>query len=271
MPAIHIERLVQQIHAIFEPGSPGPIFRENFKSLLDVHANLAYRAGANIQRKSLVPKLHLAPIVMQHLQLQFASLAQTKPELALEYADQLWLEDSYEAKYFSAVILGALPMDFNTHSIERFVKWGSKTSDKEIHQVLFKYGTQNIIQTSINLWLETIQNWVDSSSPPQAITAIYALQTLVKDPSFLNLPKVFKIITPLFAMDHRKVTPPLTVLVDDLASTDPIETSHYLTNLLLSSPYSSPKQIVRKCLKTFPLDEQKLLRTALTNMAFDEI
>ncbi|MDX9849015.1 MAG: hypothetical protein RBT01_00775 [Anaerolineaceae bacterium] len=270
MPAIHIERLVQQIHAIFEPESPGPVFRENFKLLLDVHTNLAYRPGVNIQRKSLVPKLHLAPIVMHHLQLQFASLAQTRPELALEYADQLWLEDSFEAKYFSAVILGALPLNFNTDCIERFVRWGSKTSDKEIHQVLFKYGTQNIIQTSINLWLGTIQNWVDSSSPPQATTAIYALQTLVNDPSFLNLPKVFKIITPLFAMDHRKITPLLTALVEDLAGTNPIETSHYLTNLLLSTPYSSPKQIVRKCLKSFPLVEQKQLRTALSNIAVDK-
>ncbi len=270
MPAIHIDRLIQQIQTIFEPESPGPIFRENFRSLLDVHANLAYRAGVEVQRKSLVPKLHLAPIVMHHLQQQLSSLAKTKPELALEYADHLWLEDLYEAKFFSAVILGSLPVAYNSEIIERFVAWGSKTSDKEIHQILFKYGTQNIKQSSSTKWLDTIQSWVDSTGVPQAITAIYALQTLINDPSFINLPKVFRILTPLFSMNNRKITTGLTLLVDDLALVNPIETSHYLSNLLLSSSYSTPKQIARKCLKSFPVDEQKKLRTALSNISDEE-
>jgi hypothetical protein len=270
MPAIHIDRLIQQIQTIFEPESPGPIFRENFRSLLEVHANLAYRPGVEIQRKSLVPKLHLAPIVMQHLQKQFSALAKTKPELALEYADQLWLEDLYEARFFSAVILGSLPITFNHEIIERFVSWGSKTSDREIHQVLFKYGTQNIKLLSASKWLDTIQSWVDSAVVTQAITAIYALQTLIIDPSFINFPKVFRILTPLFSMSNRKITTGLTLLVDDLAMINPIETSLYLSNLLLSSSYSTPKQIIRKCLKSFPLDEQKKLRTALSNLPDNE-
>ena len=270
MPAIHIDRLIQQIHTVFDPESPAPIFRENFRSLLDVHANLAYRAGTEIQRKSSVPKLHLPPIVMQHIQLQFKSLAQSKPELALEYADQLWLEESFEAKYFSTVILGTLPIEYTSNIIERFVDWGSKTSDKEIHQILFKYGSQNIIQSNSSLWFEMIQNWVDSTSLPQAITAIYALQTLVNDPGFINLPKVFKIITPLFSMNNRKITTGLSQLVEDLALNNPNETSHYLSNLLLSSSYSPTQQIIRKCLKFFPIDEQKKLRTALSNMADEE-
>ncbi len=266
MPAIHIDRLVQQTKTIFEPESPGPIFRENLRSLLEVHANLAYRPGVEIQRKSLVPKLHLAPIVMQHLQKQFSALAKTKPELALEYADQLWLEDLYESRFFSAVILGSLPLTYNHKIIDRFVTWGSKTSDKEIHQVLFKYGTQNIKQSSATKWLDIIQNWVDSGGIPQAITAIYALQTLINDPSFINLPKVFRIITPLFSLNNRKITTGLTLLIDDLALINPNETSHYLSNILLSTSYSTPKQIIRKSLKSFPVDEQKILWTALSNL-----
>lgn len=270
MPAIHIDRLVQQIKTIFEPESPGPIFRENFRSLLEVHANLAYRPGVEIQRKSLVPKLQLAPIVMNHLQQQFSSLAKKKPELALEYADHLWLEDLYEARFFSAVILGTLPDTYNLEIMERFVAWGSKTSDKEIHQVLFKYGTQTITHSSSMKWLETIQTWVDSGGVPQAITAIFALQSLVSDPSFVNLPKVFRILTPLFSMNNRKITTGLTLLVNDLALTNPTETSHYLSNLLLSSSYSTPKQIIRKCLKSFPEDEQKKLRIALSNVSDED-
>lgn len=270
MPAIHIGRLTQQIQTIFEPESPGPIFRINFKSLLDVHANLAYRPGTEIQRKSLIQKLHLAPIVMQHLERQFSSLAQSKPELAIEYADQLWLEEFFEAKYFSAVIIGALPVDYTNDIIERLVAWGSETSDREIHHILFRYGSQAIIQSDQNQWLQTIQNWVESTNLPQAITAIYALQTIINDPSFINLPKVFSIMTPLFSMSNRKVTAGLSLLVEDLAQINPIETSHYLTNLLLSSPYSMPKQIVRKYLKDFPTNEQKKLRLALSNLADKE-
>ncbi len=266
MPAIHIDRLIQQIHTIFDPESPAPIFGKNFRALMEVHANLAYRAGTEIQRKSSIPKLHLPPIVLQQIQLQLTSLAQSNPDLALEYADQLWLEDSYEAKYFSAVILGALPVEFTTNIIDRFIDWGSKTPDKEIHEILFKYGSQNIIKSNSSLWFEMIQNWVDSTSVPQAITAIYALQTLVNDPGFINLPKIFKIITPLFSINNRKILTGLTQLVEDLALSNPNETAHYLSNLLLITSDSSPKQIIRKCLKIFPIEEQNRLRTALSNI-----
>ena len=265
MPAIHIDRLVQQLNSIFEPESPGPIFRENFKSLLEVHANLAYRAGQDIQRKSSISKYHLAPIVNHHIQNQFSSLAKNKPELALEYADQLWTKDYYEMKYFAAIILGSLPKELEPEILNRFIDWGSRTTEREIHQVLFQFGTQNIRQSSTNKWLETIQTWVDSSEIANAITAIYALQTLVSDAAFQNLPKVFKIITPLFSIKNRKITATLTSLIEDLAATNPVETAHYLSNLLLSSSYLATRQIVRKNLKFFPPSDQKKLRFALSN------
>jgi hypothetical protein len=265
MPAIHIDRLVQQLNSIFEPESPGPIFRENFKSLLEVHANLAYRAGQDIQRKSSISKYHLAPIVNHHIQNQFSSLAKNKPELALEYADQLWTQNFYEMKYFAAIILGSLSKDMEPEILKRFIDWGSKTTEKEIHQVLFHFGTQNIRQTSTNKWLETIQTWIDSSEILNAITAIYALQTLVSDEAFQNLPKVFMMISPLFSIKNRKITSTLTWLIQDLAEINPIETAHYLSNLLLSSSYTAPRQIVRKSLKFFPPSDQKKLRFALSN------
>ena len=111
---------------------------------------------------------------------------------------------------------------------------------------------------------------MDSGGVPQAITAIYALQTLVSDPSFVNLPKIFIILTPLFSMNNRKIAKGLTLLVNDLALSNPTETSLYLSNLLLSSSYSTPKQIIRKCLKSFPEDEQKILRIALSNVSEEE-
>jgi hypothetical protein len=270
MPAIHIERLFQQLKSIFEPEFPGPIFCENFKSLLEVHANLAYRASKEIQRKSMVPKYHLAPIVSHQIQNQFSSLAKKKPDLALEYADALWNQNYYEMKYFAAIILGSLSNEHETEVLSRFVDWGSQSSENEIHQLLFHYGTQNIRLTSTNNWLETIQTWVDSSNVKESITAIFALQTLVADPAFQNLPKVFTIITPLFSLKNRKISAILPSLIDKLAEVNPVETAYYLSNLLLSSPYSAPKQIVRKCLKSFPLDDQKKLRLALVNVPDNE-
>jgi len=270
MPAIHIDRLVQQIQIVFNPQLPGLMFRENFKSLLEVHANLAYRAGIDVQRKSLTPKLQLTPIVTHHITQQFSNLIKTNPLLALEYADHIWMDEIYETKYFAALVLGLLPSDYFHLVIDRFVSWGSKTSDKEIHQILFKNGSLNIRKSKGNLWLETISNWIDSTESSKTITAIYALQSQVNDPDFINLPKVFKIITPIFSMNNRKITSGLTSLVDDLAKVNPVETSHFLSSLLLGSSHSSAKLITRKCLQTFPMSEQKKLRIVLSNIQDDE-
>lgn len=266
MPAIHLDRLVQQINLVFEPEKPGPIFRDNFISLLEIHANLAYRPGDDIQRKSMTPRLHLAPVVMQQLSQKFTSLAKTKPELALEYADYIWQEEFYETKYFAALILGLLSGDYRDQVIEHLVAWGSKTTDKEIHQILFQNGSKKIRESNVNHWLEIIQTWVDSSEPNKALTSIYALQTLINDPNFINLPKVFKIILPLFSQSNRKIIAALTFLIDDLAKINPVETSHLLSNLLLSSTSSSIKQITRKCMPSFSINEQKKLKFVLSSL-----
>ena len=269
MPAIQIERLVQQISSILAPASPGPIFRENFKSLLEVHANLAYRAGMEIQRKSLIPKYHLAPIVIHQIQHHLILFTKNNPELALEYADHLWGENLFEMKYFSAVILGSMPNEKEEEVLKRFLNWGPITTEKEIYEILFRYGSQSFIQASSNKWLNTIQAWIDSSQTTQVITAIYALQSLIHDPSFQNLPRVFKIITPLFSINNRKITSGILILIEDLAEINPVETAHYLSYLLLTSSSTNPKKIIRKSLKSFPIAEQEKLRIALSNAPED--
>lgn len=270
MPAIHLDRLVQQINSIFEPELPGRVFHDNFISLLEVHANLAYRAGTDLQRKSLLTKYHLSPIVTHHIQQRLILLGKQNPNLALDYADQLWKDETFETKYFAALLLGSLPPAYTTEIIDRLVRWGSRSADKEIQQVLFSVGSQPIRQSNQAHWLRIIRDWVDSNDINQQITAIYAIQTTINDPQFKNLPGILAILTPLFSVNHRKVIALLSFLMNDLARTNPVETSGYLSNLILRTSHLSTKMIVQKSLKSFPTELQKGIREALSTLPSSE-
>lgn len=266
MPAIHIDRLNQQINSIFNPESPGNIFRQSFTSLLEVHNNLAYKAGKEVHQTSSVPKYHLPPIVQKQISQRFLLLVKENPQLALEYADQLWLNEVYESKYFSAIILGALPISFSSEVINRLVSWSAHTPDREINLLLFAEGSSSIRNNSSNQWLEIIQNWIESNETKKILAAIIALQVTINDRSFINLPKLMNILTPLFAMNNRRIVAALTSLMSDMVKIYPGESSNYLITLLLRTSYPSIPQIVRKCLKQFTEEDQKKLRQVLSSL-----
>ena len=266
MPAIHLERLDQQIKAVFDPELPGSIFLKNFQSFLDIHSNLAYQPSQELQRKSIIPKLHLAPIVMHQIQLRFSTMSKSNPQLAIEYADQLWGLETYETKLFSAIILGNLEMNYLDEITTRFVKWGSQTSDYEVHQILFTHGTKNIKRENENAWLEILQSWIDSNNANRTITAIFAIRSLIREPSFENFPRIYKMISPILAIDDRKIITTLQQLILDLAEINPNETAHFLSSTLMSSPPALVKLLIRKNLKSFPKQQQITLREALTNV-----
>jgi hypothetical protein len=204
---------------------------------------------------------------MHNIRLRFITLAKADPQLAMEYADELWTINTYETKFFAATVLGSLPNDYLDKSFDRFIDWGSKTSDQEIHEILFTQGTTNIRQSNPNKWLEIIQEWSESNSINQVVTSIYAMRSLIHDPSFQNIPRVFKMVTPLLSMENRKIISTLQFLMSDLAEINPVETSHYLSSVVLSSSSASLKQIVRKSLKSFPEKEQTNLRNILQNIS----
>jgi hypothetical protein len=266
MPAVPLDRLTEQIDSIFLPDHPGEVFIKDFLNLISIHGNYAYRAGDTVQRKSLLPVLRVAPVVMNAIQNKFRLLCEQDPETALDYADQLWNVELYECKYFASIIIGTLPNEYRDQVISRFVDWSSSTTDREIHQILFKNGSSTIIKHNSSEWLSIISEWIDKSSVPYTLTAIYALQSLVQDSSFINFPKVFNILTPLFMIDHRKITSGMVILFETLATQNPIETSYFLSNLLLTTTNPNAKQITKKTLKYFPAAEQKKLRSILSNL-----
>lgn len=269
MPAIHLDRLEQQLNQVFNPQSPGEIFKVNFMSLLEVHANLAYQQGKDIQRKSLIPKLQLPPILIHRIQLRLVSLAKSNPDLALNYADQLWSIGFYETKLFSSLILGNLPDTQTRQVTQKLLSFGLNSNEFEIHQLLFLNGSKNIRQNNQENWLEILNSWININQPSQIIIAIAALRALIQDPTFFNLPRIFKIISPLFTNENRRVIAALQLLVNDLIEKNPTETAYFLSSTLLSSTPRITGQIIRKSLKLFPVKEQKILRESL-NTTFEE-
>jgi len=260
MPAIQIDRLKNQILSILEPKFPPQIFMESLRSLMEAHANLAFRTSSESFQKHGLESYQLTPVIFNQLQLFFIQFAQLNPDLALSYADTIWNEPALEMKQMAGIFMSALPEDKIPEILERVVNWSKDTKDKTLRKIIFNDCTKTIRDHGLNKWLEILTSWVNSGNPHLIIPAIQAIQVLILDPKFKNIPFVFNLFGSISSFHNEKISNELSELIQSLILREPIETTYFVKSILLSQPSSELFRIIRRNLGYFSEEQQENIR-----------
>ncbi|PKO12334.1 MAG: hypothetical protein CVU39_24620 [Chloroflexi bacterium HGW-Chloroflexi-10] len=263
MPAIQLDRLNQQILSILQPQFGPQAFVESLKSLMDAHTNRAYRPGFEVEQNLSIESYHLAPIIVQQLNVQLIRFTQNNPDLALSYVQFLWNEPFLELKTLAATILGVLPQEKSTDVLRIISALGLETNEKMLLQLLFLQGTHQIRKKNPKEWLSILKEWLDSGNPGRTNTALQALQILAEDNQFENLPTVFSMLTQAFLNPLEATTNSLVGLVQKLAERSPIETAYHLRNIYLNSSTEKINRLIRRCIPFLPEEQQFSLRQVM--------
>jgi hypothetical protein len=265
MPAIQIERLNEQIRSLMNPNLPPQAFLESLQSFLDAHANRAYRPGLEVQHLNPINSYHLAPVIKQQLHLHLVQFARTNPDLALQYSDLIWKQSYIEMKQLAAIFIGSLPESYSKSVFEKIEDWGINENDSLIRRTLFDLGTNSIRNNNVNDWINYIKNWLESGNNSKITAGLIAIQVLIKDNNFENIPTIFNMVHPLFDNQNDPVVNALVIVIKFLYHRTPKETFYFLRSFLLSEPTQKRNRFVRRCFTFLSSNHQQTLRKLMEN------
>jgi hypothetical protein len=189
--------------------------------------------------------------------------AQNESIVALQLADALWNDNYFECKLLACSLIGVARTGDEKAITERIQTWAQPDEDGRIIRALFKAGKTHLGKENPERWLQQIILWISADSIPVQGLGLRALQTILTDPEFENLPRIYKLLIPLAASAPPALHPDLTRVIEILAQRSKSETVSFLKYVLVVASNSQITRLIRRCLPFFDEDDQKKLRLAL--------
>jgi len=271
MPAVVLSRLNREIDSISEKLAKPSEFKERLEGLLIRYGDLTYKPGKEVsQSRDLSSSHRTVRIVMQHLQVRFAKLAATQPELIQEASQALWDSEITEMRTLASVLIGSLPPEFTSVTYRQLALWAAPELESVQLRGLFEAGTKNLRGADPARWINQIRQWLSGSEPSFQRLGLLALTELAHDDSFENLPAIFNATADILAMPLKDLSNEIRRLVSALGARSPIETSYILRQAITNSHSPQIVRIVRRILPELPSEQQETLRKALSTAQSDD-
>ncbi len=263
MPAINPSKLRFQI-ADLETHFMAPVqFRRGLRDLFSLYANRALKLGEEVTRKTQMPVYRIPNPVTRQLDLDLKPHIKKNPKAALALADELWKDDYFEMRQTAIFILQELPLEGPDPILSRLKAWLSPSVDKGLSSLLLSTGTRQLQDDYPQAWEKLIQSLLESDTLNLTVLGIRGLAEGVKNPSFSNIPAVFRLISPFIQNIRSGLQNELYHLIEILAQQAPTETGFFLRQSLSISEDPSTSRLVKRCLTFFPEKEQNLINAML--------
>jgi len=260
LPAVRLAKLKSEIDRLLESfGSPAE-FKRSLDNLLEFYSDRVYRAGQNVPFRPLTPTRHVPPLVIQQIELALRPYCSYYPLPAMALADSLWPDPYLETRRMAAFILGQAVVDPAQPVLQRLQNWAKPDVPTEIIELLFTLGTASLRKENPGLWLETLQSWLLGPDLERQRLGLKALLPLVEDPSFDNLPPIFRMITVFLHNPQQTLLASLQSLLEALIRRSPTEAHFFLRQILGSPTPPLTIRLIRHIIPLFSAEAQASLR-----------
>jgi hypothetical protein len=261
MPAVNPARLRFQIEGLMAFFQSPPEFHRRLGDLFSLYANRALRFGESMGGKPLIPMYHLPHPIFRQLELDLQPYVNENPQAALVLADELWQDTFFEVKQTAIFILGIVPIKSPDPVIQRLERWLSPELDTNLTVGLFSAGTLKLQNSYPDVWEKFIESFLREDDPERLALGIQGLTEGIKNPTFKNLPAIFRLISPIIRNPDRSIHHNLVHLIESLVQISPTETGFFLKQTLSLSNSSEAERLVKQCLPLFPENIQADLKS----------
>jgi hypothetical protein len=263
MPAVQLARLKIQVDQLVWQFTRPQNFQRGLKDLLETYADWSYRPGEAIEPGSLLPAYHVAPLLLHQIEQQLTRQCQEMPAAALALADALWQDEYFEPRLLAAFILGQIPLKPIEEVTRRILAWSDPATDKQIQVAIFLQATLRLRRENPAAWMKIINDWLTVSLLASRVMGLRALDGLLEDPEFEDLPGVFNMLQPLMLVAPARLHGDLLVVLQIIVRRSPVEATHFLRQVLSGTNSPIPGRLVRQILPTLSPELQASLRRSL--------
>jgi hypothetical protein len=263
MPAIQLARLKIQVDQLVWQFTRPQEFKRGLKNLLEMYADWSYRPGEAIEPGSLLPAYHVPLLLLHQVEQQLTRQCQEMAAAALALADALWLDEYYEPRLLASFILGQIPLKPIEEISQRILAWSNASTDKQVQETIFANATLRLRREKPAAWMEIINTWLTASSLASKVMGLRALAGLLEDREFEDLPGAFNMLQPLMLTAPARLHGDLLQVLQIISRRSPVETTHFLRQVLSGTNSSTPARLVRQILPSLNPELQASLRRSL--------
>jgi hypothetical protein len=230
MPAVDIARLKTQAAVLVEKFDQPAVFLKQLHGILDLYADRTMRAGVVASPVSVLPAYRVPQPVLRQIEMELGVLAATFPEQAMALTDALWKDGYLETRLLAAALLGRIPPD-TTLLLERITAWVSRTRDNQLRLALLNASLARLRRESPSRFLGLMRGWFDPATPK-----MWAIK---------NFPALLQ--------------NELVELINALFKASPVETTHFMRQIISGSTSPQTLIILRRILPELPAELRPVL------------
>ncbi len=263
MPAIQLARLKTQVDQLIWLFSRPQDFQRELKNLFENYADWSYRQGEAVEPATLLPTYHVPPLLIHQIEKQLSRQCQETPSDALALADVLWQNEYYEPRLLAAFILGNVQIKPPEEVTRRIKAWCAGPLDKQLQENIFSLATLRLRRENPAAWMSVINDWLSDDPIHAKIMGLRALTRMFEDSQFEDLPAVFNTLQPLMPTAPARLQGELLAVLQSLVRRSPVETTHFLRQVLSSASSPIPARLARQILPSLSPELQASLRRSI--------
>ena len=265
MPAIHLERLSEKVDDLVLSYNIPEDFVRKLHDLLSFYADRTYRSGQDISTHSLLPLYKTPPQINQEILHRLNNKAQNAPMLLLNLCDALWLENNFESKLLACELVSLIPTDYAETVFIVTSNWLIQSSNIYLQKAIIEKSLYQIRKQKGEEFLTTFTFFIQSPNIAENKIGLLALKTVLNDEAFINLPRLFQILTPMMRNFPEEITMDVSFVIELLIIKSPLETLHFLSQTYSVNPSIRFQAIIRKVIPQFSETHQHTLRVLINN------
>jgi hypothetical protein len=263
MPAVELSRIKKQADELAGCFAQPASFRRLLLDRLEFYADRVTRQGNMARPAPLIPRYGVPALFLQAVEQALQKPAGESPKEALALAEVLWKETHLEPKLLSASLIGLAARGEPVAAAGYLVRYCVPQESSLVQEALLDRSGVQLREANLQVWFDLVERWVNSEVLSQQLIGFRALQGVIEDRDFENLPVVFRLLTTPIESLSRSTLHDLQILVSALARRTPVETVYLLRQCYNRSENPMLARLIRKCLPEFSIDMQASLRKVI--------
>ncbi len=266
MPAIQPVLLKKQIDNLFQHYDSPTTFIIILKELLDYYTDRTRRTGQQSLQSSQVRSYNIPKQILRQIEMNLEKCVESQPDTGSCLADLLWRESWLECRTLAFMILGWLPADQSDQITDRLRNWCQECGLDRVLDASLARGTTLLWKGSSELLMNLLESWLTSSDLVSRKWGLRVVNDLVMEPSFNNLPFIFRYLSPFVQTVSAAPDTDLLLVIRQLARRTPQETAYFLKRSLAISENAGIYALMRQSLDMFASPTQQDLQNFLHQM-----
>jgi len=263
MPAVELSRLKKQADELAGCLQQPVEFKRRLTDHLEFYADRVTRPGNMVRPAPLIPRYGVPPLFLQAVEQALQKPVEEDPLSGLKLAEELWKDSYLEPKLVAASLIGLAARKEPQAAAKLLVQYCLPQENPLVQEALLQRSGMQLRLSNLQVWFDLVERWVNSEFLAQQLIGFRALQGVIEDRDFENLPVIYRLLTNPVELTSRTTMHELEPLINSLARRSPIETVYFLRQCYNRTGNPILGRLIRKCLHAFPMESQVSLRKVI--------